>query len=302
MKPWKEVMIPRGEPLDDYLPLAKSDDEMAAMMMQRDQPPCPVIHRFGPGIYIREATYPANTLIIGQNHIHPHTNVLLKGSILIVDGEGKTAKLTAPFVFVAPHGSKKGYTLEETVWQNIYATNETNVELLEKMLFVQPQVLLEHTKERLIEQAVQKNIDRDDFNSMLVESGWSSEEVSKISAYRDDCIPFPWGSYSIAQGDSPIHGKGMFATADILKDQMIAPMRLSGMRTPAGYLINHAFDPNCKAVLSDNGDIYLVAIKNISGMRGGDLGEELTLDYRQIMQINGLWRAELCQQQQQQPL
>ena len=69
-------------------------------------------------------------------------------------------------------------------------------------------------------------------------------------------------------------------------------MRLNGLRTPAGYLVNHAKEPNAMAVKMDNGDMYLVAIKNIGGMSGASLGEEITVDYRQVMQLNNLWNGE----------
>ena len=38
-------------------------------------------------------------------------------------------------------------------------------------------------------------------------------------------------------------------------------------------------------ILLDNGNIDLVAIKDISGCCGGDLGEEITIDYRQAVSL-----------------
>ena len=116
-------------------------------------------------------------------------------------------------------------------------------------------------------------------------------------SYRGDCIPFPYGSYSITQGDSPIQGKGMFATADIAEGTVIAPMRLNGCRTPAGFLVNHSKYPNAEAVLTDNGDMYLVALRDIKGMDGGFNGDEVTISYRHTMRINNLWNGDnKCQQ------
>lgn len=299
-----EGFVPKGaDPAKHLLQWDLSTEEGTEAatrdMLSYVQPKCPVVHRFGPGIYIREATYPPNTLIIGQEHRHPHMNILLRGEIAVVDGNGNTAKLVAPFVFVAPAGAKKGYSLTEVVWQNIYATDETDVQKLEEWLFVAPTVLKEHSVERLLELCPQKQVDRDDFDKMLEDSGWSAAEVQVASARRDDCVTLPWGSYAIAVGDSPIAGKGMFATADIRAGDIIAPMRMGGYRTPAGYLVNHGAKANALAVLADNGDLYLRAIRDIEGMRGGDLGEEITLDYRQVMQLNGLWRPLSCQPQQQ---
>jgi hypothetical protein len=84
----------------------------------------------------------------------------------------------------------------------------------------------------------------------------------------------------------------MFSTAAIPINSIIAPMRLGGCRTPAGYLINHSKNPNAMAFKNDVGDMFLVSIRNIKGTPGGDLGEEITIDYRQIMKINNLWKGK----------
>jgi hypothetical protein len=135
--------------------------------------------------------------------------------------------------------------------------------------------------------------DRQDFLEVVKESGWTLEDIELVSKSREDCIPFPDGSYAICSGDSPIQGKGMFCTAPLREGSFIAPMRLGGKRTPAGYLINHSKNPNAMAMLNDMGDMFLVTTRDISGMRGGDLGEEITLDYRQVMKLNNLWKGDV---------
>jgi len=269
--------------------------ELAQTLMQGEQTSNSIIHRFGGGLYIREAHYPKNTLIVGQEHVSEHMNVLLKGSINVVDGDGFVQTLVAPHMFVAKAGSKVGFTLEDVVWQNIYVTSSTDVEHLESILFKSPDILKQHQEQKLLEAYPQHEEDRQDFLQMVKESGWTLEDIELASSYREDCIPFPDGSYSICAGDSPIQGKGMFSTAVIKQHCIIAPMRLGGCRTPAGYLINHSKTPNAMAFVNDLGDMFLVAIRDISGMVGGDLGEEITLDYRQVMQVNNLWKgADKC--------
>jgi hypothetical protein len=39
-------------------------------------------------------------------------------------------------------------------------------------------------------------------------------------------------------------------------------------------------------VLRDNGDIDLMARRAIDGCRGGNLGEEITIDYRQSVRLS----------------
>jgi hypothetical protein len=265
--------------------------ELAKALMKEEQTSNSIIHRFGGGLYIREAHYPKNTLIVGQEHVSEHMNVLLKGSINVIDGDGSTQTLIAPHMFVAKAGSKVGFTLEDVVWQNIYVTNSTDVEYLESTLFKSPDILKQHQQQKLLEEYPLHEEDRQDFLKMVEESGWTLEDIELASKHREDCIPFPDGSYSICAGDSPIQGKGMFSTAVIKQHSLIAPMRLGGCRTPAGYLVNHSKTPNAMAFVNNLGDMFLVAIQDISGMVGSDLGEEITLDYRQVMLVNNLWKG-----------
>jgi hypothetical protein len=270
---------------------------LAKVLIDQPQVTSPVIHRFGPGVYIREASYPKGTLIVGQDHVGEHINMLLKGKINVFDKHGNVQTLEAPYMFVAEPGAKIGYALEDVTWQNIYATSETDIEVLESTLFKAPEFFNDYVDQKLLANVEAHKEDREDFDLMLKQTGWKAEDVERISHSREDCIPFPYGNYSLAPGESPIQGKGMFATAYIHKNQVIAPMRLNGKRTPAGYLVNHSKNPNTIAVINNVGDMYLVATKGIQGMLGGQLGEELTLDYRQVMLINNLWDGEIkCHQ------
>ena len=266
--------------------------QLAEVLLQHNQPINSVIHRFGGGLYIREAHYKKDFLIVGQEHVSEHMNVLLKGSIQVIDGDGAVQTLTAPHMFVAKAGSKVGYTLEDVVWQNIYVTNSTDIEHLESVLFKSPDILKQHQQEKLLKEYPLYEEDRKDFLSMAQESGWTIEDIELASKHRADCIPFPDGNYSITTGDSPIQGKGMFSTANTKRGSLLAPMRLGGCRTPAGYLVNHSKTPNAVAFMNNLGDMFLVALRDISGMVGGDLGEEITLDYRQVMKLNGIWKGD----------
>jgi len=266
--------------------------ELAETLLKQEQSTNSIVHRFGGGLYIREAHYKKNCLIVGQEHLSEHMNVLLKGSINVIDGDGQVQTLVAPHMFVAKAGSKVGYTLEDVVWQNIYVTNNTDVAYLESVLFKSSDMFEQHQEQRLLEQYPLHEEDRQDFLLVAEESGWTLEDIELVSKHRKDCIPFPDGSYSICAGNSPIQGKGMFSTAEIKENSIIAPMRLGGCRTPAGYLINHSKNPNAMAFVNDLGDMFLVAIRDILGMVGGDLGEEITLDYRQVMKLNGLWKRD----------
>jgi hypothetical protein len=100
-------------------------------------------HYFGPSIYIREVTMPAGSIIIGKPHRKEHMCVMLQGRMIIVDADGNKKELVAPMTFVGGAGRKVAYILETTVFQNILATDETDIEVLENMLVDNTQPMLE---------------------------------------------------------------------------------------------------------------------------------------------------------------
>lgn len=254
--------------------------EAAKRMLAYPQAECPVIHRFGPGIYIRELSMPSGTFAIGHHQKFEHMNVMLKGRVTMLNDDGTTTELVAPMVYVGKPGRKIGYVLEDVVWQNIYATTETNVEILEEM-FLDKTMIQQCDRKKIAFVAHQQ--DRDDYRMALGDIGVTDELARAQSENEADQMPFPHGSYRVVVGSSAIEGKGLFATSPIKAGELIAPARISGMRTPAGRYTNHAVVPNAVMVALPDGDINLVAIRPIGGAMGGNVGEEVTIDYRQAL-------------------
>jgi hypothetical protein len=94
------------------------------------------IHHFAPGIYARELRIPAGVLLTGKIHKTEHLNMLVKGRIEIANAEG-SREMIAPQIFVSPPGTKRaGYAHEDSVWVTIHATEETDLEQLEKDIVV----------------------------------------------------------------------------------------------------------------------------------------------------------------------
>jgi hypothetical protein len=56
-------------------------------------------------------------------------------------------------------------------------------------------------------------------------------------------------------------------------------------------------NPNAKMVQYANGDIDLIALIDIKGCQGGDIGTEATIDYRQALSLSGIEfeGVKLCQ-------
>ena len=92
-------------------------------------------HKFLDGMYYREMFALKDTIIIGATHTKPCYNILLKGEIA-VNVRGKTKILEAPLTFVTVSGVQKvGYCLTDVLWANVFRTDLTTVQEVEKELF-----------------------------------------------------------------------------------------------------------------------------------------------------------------------
>lgn len=108
--------------------------EAAMLDMPEDQVEIETKHHFAPGIYAREIFIPAGTALVGKIHKTQHINVVAQGRITVVTEEG-LRDIEAPFVFVAPPGTKRaGYAHEDTVWITFHPSNETDLDKLEREL------------------------------------------------------------------------------------------------------------------------------------------------------------------------
>lgn len=134
--------------------VAISVPQLEREMLQMPQAECQVWHRFGPGVYIREMLIPAGTLILGHSHRNEHINVMLSGTFALVREDGSVDVLHAPMFFVGSAGRKMGYAIEDTVWQNIYATEERDLAKLEEMFIEKSEVFLEHERDQLLVESV----------------------------------------------------------------------------------------------------------------------------------------------------
>lgn len=286
----------------DLVPLLQNNVALSAEkinyieseMLKMEQAPCPVTHRFGPNIYIREVFIPAGVFSVGHRQKTEHLNVMLTGKVLFVKEDGTKELLEAPLTFVASPGRKIGYILEDMIWQNIYSTNETDIEKLEEMFLDKTTGFLEHKRAEQLLLGFDNSEDISDYHKMLDELCITEELVREQSENESDQIPMPLGSYKFQLATSKIQGKGVFATADLLKDEVVGAARLNGFRTPLGRFTNHAKNPNARMVKEENGDIFLVMNKAISGCRGGNLGDEITINYRQALSL--ATEKQLCQE------
>ena len=252
-------------------------------MLALEQAECPVVHSFGPGIYIRELRMKAGTLAMGHHQKFEHMNIFIKGKVLMLNDDGSRTELSAPIMFVGKPGRKIGYVLEDVVWLNIYATSETDVETLEAT-YLEKSKVWEESNAKAIK--LKRLADTEDYKKLINSMGLTESDVRKQTENENDQIPMPYGCFKVSVSKSSIEGRGVFATANILPNEVIAPAKLDGKRTPMGRYINHSKTPNAKMELIGT-DIFLTALTEITGCTGGNLGDEITTNYRENVKLIG---------------
>ena len=263
------------------------------LLLKKEQQDCPVVHSFGPGIYMREVTLKKGCFAVGHFQRFEHQNIVIKGHVRMLNPDGSTFDIVGPTMFVGTPGQKMGYIIEDTVWLNVYSTDETDVEKLESTFLDKNTQWLDYVKTRIENLRDTFQEARDDYLLLLKEFGISHAQARYETEITADLIDFPLGSYQVRVDESPIEGRGLFATSNIEAGAVICPARLDGRRTPAGRFTNHSNKPNARFVKNDHGDLYLVSTRSIEGCKGGTIGEELTVDYREALELNN--RRRLCQ-------
>jgi len=273
------------------LTLFDNHEERLAIIQERllaaPQEEAPVVHTFGPGVYMRELFLKAGTYALGHKQRYEHMNVILKGHVKMLQEDGSMKDVKGPTIFTGLPGRKAGYVVEDCVWINIYATNETDVSKLEEIYLDKEDNWLKRENERCLLEKAGHSGDRKDYFKVLEEFGIEASKAIEETARTDDLVQLPYGSYKILCAASPIDGIGLFASADFSEAELIAPGRLKGKRTIAGRFTNHSETPNARFEMKSNGDIDLIALRHISGAHGGMHGEEITIDYREALSLRG---------------
>jgi len=262
-------------------------NQLEPLMLSLPQAECSVSHHFSPGIYIRELSMKAGTFAIGHSQKFDHLNIMLSGKVAMLGDNGEITELVAPLRFIGKPGRKMGYVIEDTVWQNIYATTETDIDVLESLLLEKSEPFMISAADSVALSIEQSIIDNEDFAAMAAELGISVDTIRSQSENESDRVDLP-SIYAgkITVRNSPIEGKGVFLSSPIKAGETIGPARICGMRTELGRYVNHSKNPNAKYSKRDNGDIFLSAISDISGCKGGGIGDEITVDYRDAYKCN----------------
>lgn len=114
-----------------------SIDEIAESLQKLDtQIEGDIVHTFSAGLYIRELRIPKGALIVGHRHREKTMNMLIKGKMVIYDGK-ESITVTAPFIAESEAFVRKaGYAIEDSVWVNIFPTDETDIKKIEDKVII----------------------------------------------------------------------------------------------------------------------------------------------------------------------
>jgi SET domain-containing protein len=138
----------------------------------------------------------------------------------------------------------------------------------------------------------QRRAEIEQYQGLLEKLNVSDSLVQQESQNPVDQMQMPFGSYKIAVHESPIQGKGVFATSYIEAGELIGPVKLNGYRTPIGRYMNHSDEPNAKVEIFGS-DLYLISLQPIQGYKGGQLGDEILTNYEHNLKKS---QEAICQE------
>jgi hypothetical protein len=82
--------------------------------------PLPLRHFFADGVYVREISIPAGTVIIGCIHKHEHVAIMVQGDMSLYDETGMH-RMKAPHTFISRPGIKRAaYIYEDVIFSTIH--------------------------------------------------------------------------------------------------------------------------------------------------------------------------------------
>jgi hypothetical protein len=110
--------------------------EWAMFQMDGHVTELPTTHKVFGGMYVRELTIPEGFVLTGKIHLEDHFCILTKGDLSVMTDEGMK-RIQAPCTFEAKAGIKKiGFAHDDVIFATIHKTDLTDIEEIEKALFV----------------------------------------------------------------------------------------------------------------------------------------------------------------------
>jgi len=104
-------------------------------------------HIFTKGLYTRKLHIPKGTFLIGKRHRFATLNILAKGVMTIYD-EKQIFTVEAGFTAESkPFTKKAGLAKEDSIWINVFETEETDLDIIEELFIIKEDEYLALEKE-----------------------------------------------------------------------------------------------------------------------------------------------------------
>lgn len=129
-------MIASGAPPLDWAAMAHvrsaQVDRLQSTLAKLPQTEMPVVHRFTPGLYVREIFMPKGTLVISKIHKTEHPYVVSKGHAAVWTEEAGVVQIKAPHCGITKPGTRRIlYIHEDCIWTTFHPTTETDLDKIE---------------------------------------------------------------------------------------------------------------------------------------------------------------------------
>lgn len=129
-----QVTYSKGFDLSPLASMRARVENLETALLGVPQVDCPIRHHFAPGIYAREITIPKGTVLTGAIHKRESLVVLSAGRLRLVT-DGGTVEISAPHTMTCKAGAKNAaLAMEDSVWTNFFATEETDPDKLVEIL------------------------------------------------------------------------------------------------------------------------------------------------------------------------
>lgn len=233
-------------------------EDLERELLKLPQVDMPVEESFTEDNYTRQILIKAGTRLTGCVWLDDYVDIMVYGHILVGTPDG-VVELKGFNKLDGKAGRKRiGIAIEDTLWITVHhlavgrckdALNRLSVRSMQDYYD-------KINKESQL-----------DFNSKFADV---AHIIHEQSVFEGDRMDLNLGIVEVK--DSPIHGKGLFATTDFKAGAIIMPANLKGFRTEAGRYVNHGVKPNSRMIILES-NILLQATKDIKP------GEELINDY-----------------------
>lgn len=102
-------------------------------------------HFFAPGIYLRTLFIPKGHVLVGEHHKYEALNMVLKGTVSVVNSFGEKIVAKAPFIFKSKVGQKAGYAITDVWYASVHPNidNITDIKQLEERHVIPTRKILE---------------------------------------------------------------------------------------------------------------------------------------------------------------